>query len=108
MATPIVSTNVEKVWKAKIGEMYPAKVTISVTIDISSFSGETKVEWEELREGDVIFLLVINKPRLRADDVSANNLAQFLDDYGVRAIRGGEIMEMRDEADNLLNSSSSG
>jgi intron-binding protein aquarius len=99
MATPIIGTSIDNVAKARIGEAYPARVTISVTIDLHAFSGETRGEWEDLRESDVVFLLFINRPRANRGDFQ---LTQFLDDFGVRAIRGAEIVEIRDEANNLL------
>lgn len=52
MATPIISTNIEKVTKPKIGEIYPSRVTGSIEIDLSAFSGDVRQEWEELRESD--------------------------------------------------------
>lgn len=99
MATPIIGTSIDNVAKARIGESYPARVTITTTIDLHAFSGETRSEWEDLRESDVVFLLFINRPRSNRGDFQ---LTQFLDDYGVRAIRGAEIVEIRDEAGNLL------
>lgn len=104
-------------------------MSCTVTIDISRCSGEIKSEWEALRDRDVVFLVSIQAPQVNAvlqileaekkkstgdggdggggvddsiDDQSSNSI-DYVSLLGIKYVRGGEVFEMQDEANVVLN-----
>jgi len=101
-------------------------VSCTVTIDISRCSGEIKSEWEALRDRDVVFLVSIQAPQVNAvlqileaekkkstgsggggvddsiDDQSSSSI-DYVSLLGIKYVRGGEVFEMQDEANVVLN-----
>lgn len=131
MALPILGgVQIDEVAKPKLGESVPAKVNCTVTIDISRYSGVILQEWETLREHDVVFLICIQNPkaeaiaRMQEYEKERKLLTQgkkapkprdfqwqeedgdFPSVYGIKSVRGGELFEMRDEDDVVLNNNS--
>ena len=99
-----------QVSEPRIGEVVPAQVKGSVEVDLSRFTGDIRQEWEALREHDVVFLVCIDQPSAEAargsEDAKTKeeeNMAEFARRYGVKYVRGGEIFEVRDEEDVVLN-----
>lgn len=127
MALPIHSLSIEEVRKPALGEVVPARVSCSVVVDISRFQGAIREEWESLRDHDVVFLVCIRNPTVEAGKTKnefendKKSLARgqkpkktrdfnwveedidFPQTYGVQYVRGGEIFEVRDEDDVILN-----
>eukprot|EP01041_Mallomonas_annulata_P008643 gene8643-17828_t len=127
MASPIVSLNIDEVSKPNLGEIVPAFVTATVTIDLSRFKGEIRSEWESLRQHDVIFLACIRNPKAEVNEVLQTYASErallskgrktgkrrdfqwaeedldFPSRYGVQYIRGGEVFELKDEDNVVLN-----
>ena len=62
MALPVHGLSVTEVAKPNLGERVPALVHAEVKVDLGTFSGDMRDEWEELREHDVLFL-VSAKPK---------------------------------------------
>jgi len=101
-------------------------VSCTVTIDISRCSGDIKSEWEALRDRDVVFLVSIQAPQVNAvlqileaekkkstgsggggvddsiDDQSSSSI-DYVSLLGIKYVRGGEVFEMQDEANVVLN-----
>ena len=102
-------------------------MSCTVTIDISRCSGEIKSEWEALRDRDVVFLVSIQAPQVNAvlqileaekkkstgsggsggggdgvDDQSSSSI-DYVSLLGIKYVRGGEVFEMQDEANVVLN-----
>ena len=104
-------------------------MSCTVTIDISRCSGEIKSEWEALRDRDVVFLVSIQAPQVNAvlqileaekkkstgsgyggyggvddsiDDKSSSTI-DYVSLLGIKYVRGGEVFEMQDEANVVLN-----
>jgi intron-binding protein aquarius len=98
-----------------------------VEVDISRFQGAIREEWESLRDHDVVFLICIKNPKMEAGK-TANEFEKertsiargqkpkqtrdfnwveedfdFPETFGVQYVRGGEIFEVRDEDDVVLN-----
>ena len=127
MALPIHSMSIDEVLKPALGEVVPARVSCSVEIDISRFQGEIRDEWESLRDHDVVFLVCIKNPKAEAGKSASEfekerqslargqkpqqtrdfNWAEedfdFPETFGVQYVRGGEIFEVRDEDNVVLN-----
>lgn len=60
MATPIVSIGIEQVYPPLLGESTPARVTCTVTVNLSMFRGKVLDEWQALRARDVLFLISVD------------------------------------------------
>jgi len=117
------------VGRPRLGEVIPRSVDCTVTIDISRCTGETKNEWEALRERDVVFLVCIQNPQANAvqqvleaekiysstratggrgddhgdGDDSGIHSIDYVSLLGIKYVRGGELFEMQDEAHVVLN-----
>ena len=105
--------------KPKLGELVPRSVDCTVTVDLARFSGDMRQEWEGFREHDVVFLVSIQQPspdaaallaeydaRQRTSRGKKSAEEEFFDFagvFGVRHVRGGELFELRDEANVVLN-----
>jgi intron-binding protein aquarius len=63
-ALPVLTMTIDEVEKPKIGDIVPARVTSTITIDISRFGGSIQDEWESLKEHDVLFLISFDTPNL--------------------------------------------
>jgi hypothetical protein len=99
-------------------------VDCTVTVDISRFSGDMRAEWEGFREHDVVFLVCIENPlpdalaklveyenkqkasfkqRSASPDTEEEEFFDFARTFGIKYVRGGELFELRDEANVVLN-----
>jgi intron-binding protein aquarius len=52
MALPTVSFTIDQVTSPRLGEIVPARVSGTVTVDLSRFVGAIRAEWEAIREHD--------------------------------------------------------
>lgn len=118
MALPISQINIEEVSKPKIGEVAPASVTASIEIDLKGYGGSGKnssilAEWEALREHDIVFMVCVQDPvgvvaSHKSDGTVAYTTVEedtrsFRKQYGIKYVRGGEVIEVRDEDGVVLN-----
>lgn len=83
-----------------------------------------KSEWEALRDRDVVFLVSIQAPQVNAvlqileaekkkstggggtggvDDSIDDSSIDYVSLLGIKYVRGGEVFEMQDEANVVLN-----
>jgi intron-binding protein aquarius len=107
-AAPLTRISMHEVSKPKIGQVIPGRVTCSIEVDISRFSGDVKGEWEGLRDHDVLFLVCLENPQRRPPPASGEqrtptSIDEFMAEFGVRYVRGAEVYEMRDEEGVVLN-----
>ncbi|BBN15051.1 intron-binding protein aquarius [Marchantia polymorpha subsp. ruderalis] len=102
MAVPIQEFKIVEVKQPNIGELKPAAVNAEVTFSIGIFRGEKRSEWDELKEHDVLFLLSITPPPKVLDKEEAAKLS-VPERFGLVYVRGCEIIEMRDEGNQLMN-----
>jgi intron-binding protein aquarius len=58
MAVPPVSFAIREVRKPNVGEAKPSAVTAEIKFDLASLRPPVRAEWDELRQHDVLFLLV--------------------------------------------------
>ena len=111
MAQPIVSISINEVAKPPIGESIPAKVVATLEVDLSKCSSDDRMEWEGLREHDVLFLVAVHDPLGAAESAVGGTRQEeeeeetraFRRAYGVRYVRGGEVFELRDQDNVVLN-----
>ena len=65
MAVPPLSVSIVEVRKPNVGESKPAAVTAEIKFDLASLRPPVRAEWDELRQHDVLFLLVRRRRRPR-------------------------------------------
>ena len=58
MAVPPVSFAIQEARKPNVGEAKPSGVTAEIKFDLASLRPPVRAEWDELRQHDVLFLLV--------------------------------------------------
>ena len=109
--------------KSRLGETVPRRVSATVNVDYAKFNGDIREEWESLREHDVIFLIGIENPKPEASaalsifeqdkkagkkriinkELLSEEMRKFVETYGIKYIRGGEIFEVRDEDGTVIS-----
>ena len=118
MGVAIHSFRLTEVRQAQVGEALPAEVRGEILFSLHGLKGETRKEWEALREHDVVFVALVEgrvhddeyeygakKESGREgekDDVVAQGSA-FLAEEGVVTLRGCEVVAMEDEEGVRLN-----
>lgn len=97
MAIPIQEFAVTKVGKAKLGEEKPSSIEGSIVFSLDLFSGNESIrrQWDQIRLHDVLFLISF-QPSLYPGEKTDPNLP-FVDQYGVKYIRGCEVIGFYDE-----------
>ena len=118
MGVAIHSFRLTEVRQAQVGEALPAEVRGEILFSLHGLKGETRKEWEALREHDVVFVAQV-EGRVRddeyeygakkesgregeKDDAVAQGSA-FLAEEGVVTLRGCEVVAMEDEEGVRLN-----
>lgn len=84
----------------KLGEKHPSFIHGQITLNIRSFDAKIRKEWEQLKPRDVVFLLGIEKELEIAGwstGSEAQKLKNPLSKFGLRFIRGAEILEVINE-----------
>lgn len=76
-------------------------------MNLGALRPDSRAEWDQLRQHDVLFLLTIRPP----DAITASYLAQngggkegglgVMERYGLQYVRGCEVVEVRDEGEAL-------
>eukprot|EP00898_Chlorokybus_atmophyticus_P006825 jgi/Chlat1/7143/Chrsp57S06803 len=99
MAIPIAEYSIAEVKKPNIGEMKPAAVTANIKIDLKRTRGLAVEEWNAIKEHDVLFLLVVRPPEW----IGAPAGQTFCEQFGILSVRGCEVIELKDEENNLMN-----
>ena len=114
MAVPLHSFRLTEVRQARVGESRPAEVRGEILFSLHGLKGETRKEWESLREHDVVFV-VHSEGRVRDDEYEYGTKvdttqsqteaadASFLREEGVVCVRGCEVVAMEDEEGVRLN-----
>eukprot|EP00878_Enallax_costatus_P017916 GHUV01018838.1.p1 GENE.GHUV01018838.1~~GHUV01018838.1.p1 ORF type:complete len:1128 (+),score=501.36 GHUV01018838.1:269-3652(+) len=114
MCTPVTSFRITQVAPARVGEAHPALVHAEVVIDTRGMRGDVASGWDELKQHDVLFMLAVNPPNedelleMAASSNSGTAAAaaanmSLVQRVGLLAVRGAEIVEVRDEEGGLMN-----
>eukprot|EP01029_Cantina_marsupialis_P007120 TRINITY_DN1785_c0_g2_i1.p1 TRINITY_DN1785_c0_g2~~TRINITY_DN1785_c0_g2_i1.p1 ORF type:complete len:1334 (+),score=432.24 TRINITY_DN1785_c0_g2_i1:119-4120(+) len=107
-ATPIEGFKLVSLKKAEMGQMIPASVEAEVEIDLGMLRERDRLEWNSIREHDVLFLLSIrsetrfNEPRKESKSKGEESL-DFPERYGLRCVRGCRVTQVKDEGGKLYN-----
>jgi intron-binding protein aquarius len=97
---------VVRVGRPRVGEDRPGEVIgeIRYTLPSAQSGYVIRQEWESIRSHDVVFLLSIDAA-IPDSEKSAERKpgVSFPDHFGLKYVRGGEVIEMLDEADKPIN-----
>jgi len=104
MVLPMQGLEVMNVKRPKVGETVPSEVRAEVRWSLTGLLPHVRLEWDQLREHDVIFLMQIEAPDEPFDGkVSELSVSEFPQKFGVMAFRGAEVTELLDEEGNVIN-----
>ncbi|EON65364.1 hypothetical protein W97_04602 [Coniosporium apollinis CBS 100218] len=107
MALPIGKPAIIDVAPAKVGEVAPASVRAEVTLDVSRLSHAVRLEWESLRQDDVVFLLAVH-PSERGMISNGGSNATPAEQMGLRYLRTAEVIQVQDHAGRPLRDQQDG
>lgn len=118
----------KKVGKPLLGQSIPSQVVAEFTLDLKDLGHSIRKEWDALTEYDVLFLVAIDARRMTGepapllgeyhlqhgnhhmwesdrDDrrVPDEDDKTFPERFGVKAVRGCMILQVKDEKGNILN-----
>ncbi|KAI8070842.1 P-loop containing nucleoside triphosphate hydrolase protein [Gongronella butleri] len=103
MGLPIDAFSVSDVAQPDLGRDAPSRVIGEVTFSVSPYTKVLRDEWDSLRRHDIVFLLTI-----RPNDDSATPFQagqDFRKHYGIKYIRGAEVVDVLDQNGRVLNES---
>jgi len=104
MSLPMQGMEVTQIKRPKVGDTVPAEVRAEVRWCLTGLLPHVRMEWDQLREHDVIFLLRIEAPdepfEGKVIDLAVD---EFPKKFGVTALRGAEVLELLDEEGNVIS-----
>jgi len=100
MGLPVKQFTLRGVGKPNLGESRPSEVQGEVMIDLGNLRGNIFNEWNNLRTHDVLFLISLVPQTVCGQ--KPDNKKPFLDQFGVKYIRGLEIIETVDEEGHVF------
>lgn len=105
MALPLAGIEIMSVRRPKVGDQVPAEVRAEVRLCLTGCMPHVRMEWDQLREHDVIFLLRIEAQEYQPYDgkISDLSVSEFPEKLGVKALRGAEVLELLDEEGNVIS-----
>jgi hypothetical protein len=96
----------------KLGESVPSQVVAEIIIDLHHCGESIRKEWDELGEFDNVFLVAVDATKMsgepaptQANDgcVPDDEDSTFANRYGITAVRGCMILQVRDEDGTILS-----
>ena len=92
----------------RLGERVPSSVIGELVLDLYHCATSLISEWDELREFDNLFLVSVDATKMVAAETKERKISDeedfsFPDRYGVQAVRGVTVLEVRDEAGVVLS-----
>jgi intron-binding protein aquarius len=92
----------------RLGERFPSSVIAELVLDLYHCATSLVNEWDELREFDNLFLVAVDATKISVAQTEDRKIPDeedfsFPDRYGVQAVRGVTVLEVRDEAQVVLS-----
>jgi intron-binding protein aquarius len=115
MAVPLKDFRITQSTRPSLGQTVPQEVIASVEIDLNHLGNDVRAEWDALKPHDVIFLLSVKcdkastkvsrkQPQEAGGDVTTfptnKDPSAFADFYGVRVVRGAEVVKLNLDEDD--------
>ncbi|CEF97845.1 Intron-binding protein, aquarius [Ostreococcus tauri] len=95
---PPSGVTVVDVTKPNVGESKPSSVTVEVSVDFKSARPDVRQEWDQLRVHDVVFMLDVE-----GTGPSSSSAKNPADHFGLRHVRGAEVINIRDGEGTFLD-----
>lgn len=103
MALPMVPGTVvmTEVQRPRIGETKPRRAICEVKLDLKNVRAVVRDEWDQIKRHDVLFMIAVDQPSSRgmkaprADDHVVDMSRDLAECYGVKYVRGAEVVEVR-------------
>eukprot|EP00984_Skeletonema_dohrnii_P005466 scaffold1924_cov121-Skeletonema_dohrnii-CCMP3373.AAC.1 len=92
----------------RLGQRFPSNVVAELVLDLYHCATSLASEWDELREFDNLFLVAVDATKMSASQTEDSKNPDeedfsFPERFGVRAVRGVTVLEVRDEAGVVLS-----
>jgi intron-binding protein aquarius len=101
MAIPIDKPAIIEVGQARVGSTTPAFVRAEVILDVSRLTENIRKDWDDLRPGDVVYLLAVKAPLSRTlTNGHANGYSKK--DQDIAYLRCAEVVQVLDESGRAL------
>ena len=101
MAIPIDKPAIIEVGQARVGSTTPAFVRAEVILDVSRLTDSIRKDWDDLRPGDVVYLLAVKAPMSRTlTNGHANRYSKK--DLDIAYLRCAEVVQVLDESGRAL------
>eukprot|EP00917_Polyrhabdina_sp_WS-2016_P009265 GHVP01020664.1.p1 GENE.GHVP01020664.1~~GHVP01020664.1.p1 ORF type:complete len:1415 (+),score=266.26 GHVP01020664.1:1437-5681(+) len=104
MAVALNTFSIVSTKEPKIGHNVPSEVRAEITIDLKEFTPAIRQEWDNLRPHDVLFAVAL----LPVDEIcvarpsSLEKATDFLEKFGLLAVRSCEVTAIVDEEGNVI------
>ena len=116
MASEVKGFTIHEVATPKIGENYPSRVLAEVKYSTSDMATYVRKEWEELKTHDILFLVSFEKinkkeeeEEMKIEDPAVEdkkeNKQGIVESWGIKYVRGCEVMSQYDENRNKISNS---
>lgn len=99
MATKISIFTIHEVANPMLGRRQPSKVLAEIKYSTAEMPPYIKKEWDALRESEVLFLISFDKTPYEGE----NSENEFCKKFGVKYVRGCEIVNQFDEKNNRIS-----
>ena len=98
MAMPIATPAIVEVAPPKVGTTHPGYVRSEVILDVSRLTESMRMDWDNLRPKDAVFLLAVQAPSLVQNGlVNGNNSREAGNEPGIKFLRTAEVVQILDE-----------
>ncbi|KAL7499241.1 hypothetical protein ACHAWT_010161 [Skeletonema menzelii] len=92
----------------RLGQRFPSNVIAELVLDLYHCATSLVSEWDELREFDNLFLVAVDATKMSASQSEDRKIPDeedfsFPARFGVQAVRGVTVLEVRDEAGVVLS-----
>ena len=92
---------VTEVQRPRIGEAKPTRAICEVKLDLENARQAVRSEWDQIKRHDVLFMIAVGQPSTQsfrgpgADDHMVDMNRGLAECYGVKYVRGAEVLEVR-------------
>eukprot|EP00986_Skeletonema_menzelii_P007309 scaffold2849_cov150-Skeletonema_menzelii.AAC.6 len=92
----------------RLGQRFPSNVIAELVLDLYHCATSLVSEWDEVREFDNLFLVAVDATKMSASQSEDRKIPDeedfsFPARFGVQAVRGVTVLEVRDEAGVVLS-----
>ncbi|KAK5680177.1 hypothetical protein LTS10_007104 [Elasticomyces elasticus] len=103
-AIPVSKPAVISTLPARVGEEAPAEVQVEVALDVSKLQEGVRREWEELRQGEVVYLVGVQpmEKDKKGEAKGQQTMLTSAERAGVKVLRCGIVVGVLDDKGRML------